>query len=153
MIRIKEDVFVTDYPHLVSTTVFIEYDGEFFPDGQWTDFAYPILNTWASTIINNMDSQDAKFELYFMDGPYKVEAEKCVDVVTLRFIHFGQENVCEFTTQCRYSELMSAVYEAIKDFNYVLFKQGFHSGKFENVYNESVVMANKLKKTIQMSHE
>ena len=150
IINVEEDIFVSKYPHIISTTLFVNHDGKCFPDNQWTDFTYPVLSTWEQLLVKNMHSADIKFELFFMDGPYKLEIAKDKNMMlTIDCINFRHEKICEYKINCSYAEFLMALYEAIKNFNYALFKKGMNKGEFEGIFNQSIESMKKLKDTIQ----
>jgi len=149
-ICLKDDIFVTDYPHIVSTTLYLKYEEKYFPDKQWTDFTHPVLNTWAGILLENKGLSNVKFELFFQDGPYKLEVVKNQFMqLTIDCINARKERTCECTIKCSYAEFLSALYEAIKSFNHILFNNGMNKGKFKPVFNQSIISMRELRNAIQ----
>ena len=84
-----------------------------------------------------------------MDGPYKLEVVKDKFMqLTIDCINIQQGN-CECTIKCSYVELLSALYDAMKFFNRVLFNNGMNKGKFEPVFYQSIISMRELKDSIQ----
>ena len=138
-ILLKNDVYTSDYPHIISTTLYFEHEGRCFPDDQWTDFTYPVLDTWALTLINNQMSSDVKFELLFMDGPYKLEITKDSTMqLMIDCVNIKQGNVCEYTVTCGYWEFLSALNETMREFVRILHDRGMDSGIFSAAYKQSI---------------
>jgi len=148
IISINNDLFFSDYPHIVSTTFFINYQGKCFPDNQWTDFTYPNLNTWTEVLLKNLGVRNVKFDLFFMDGPYKLRVHKDESMdIHINFINSRRKELCEFTAKCSYIELLRALHQATKLFCNILYEKGMNQGTFEMVYHQSVMSVKKTKKS------
>ena len=51
----------------------IEFDDFTFPDEEWTDFIYPVLNWWSNEFIKSYE-QHLEMHLLFMDGEFSIVA-------------------------------------------------------------------------------
>jgi hypothetical protein len=78
-IIIEDDYYLGDAniePHLLNCTIYFDFLDFCFPDNQWTDFPFAILCWWIRDIISNRNNEYAEFQLFFMDGPFKVNCIK-----------------------------------------------------------------------------
>ena len=114
-------VFVDDFYYAddtVDTIFYLSFNDVFFPSNQWTDFAIIVLNWWISAIIENYKKKNAKFKLFFMDGPYYVECLKHGSVVHLSFIEEKKlkQTICEGDVEIEVlvAELISVSSEIIQ---------------------------------------
>ena len=143
-------VFDNPLDDFVSTLLYIDYRGIFFPDNQWVDFTNPVLDMWQHNLIAARYSENVKFALYFMDGPFRLDVFKDDKMqLTIDAIKFGGKNeLMEFTVQCSYCDLLKALYEAIKYFNYMLYSKGIYKGKFESVYQHNINSLDEIRKIL-----
>ena len=151
-IVIDYDIYTFASPSdlFIDTKFYIDYQGKSFPSNQWTDFTNPILNMWKYNLLEARYSNNVKFSLYFMDGPYRLDVFKddkmqlTIEAVNSR----GSNEVSEFKVQCSYYDFLKSFYEAIKKFNYMLYSKGMNKGKFEDVYNQNIKTMQELKAII-----
>ena len=152
MIRIiiENDIFVSDKgSDLVNTIFYIDYQGKYFPDNQWTDFADVVLQWWTHALIKNKDLCDINFILYFMDGPFRLEVHKGDRMdLTINCINDRTTAFSELTIECSYIEFMSALYDAFKSFSFILYCNEMHKGRFEPVYRQSLITMNEIKEVL-----
>ena len=147
-IVIQEEIFTSNITTNLVLPLFLESDGTYFPNKQWTDFA-DILNMWTYTLLKHIGKKEAKFILYFMDGPYRLDVTKDKEMkVTIQCINFRNEELTEQTIQCDYVDLLTAVYKAVNKFNKILYDKEMHIGRFEAIYKQSLIASKELKVTI-----
>lgn len=53
--------------------IYIEIEGNAFPDEQWWDDSSSILQMWAQNIVKLLTGIESHCSLYFMDGDYYIE--------------------------------------------------------------------------------
>ena len=148
-IILEEDVFTTDYPHIVDTTFYIHAQGKAFPHELWTDFTYPVLDIWANTLLDNKDRGEVAYSLFFMDGPYRLDVVKGKDMnLLIQCVSSRKEEKTELTIECDYSDFLMIVYQAIRKFGKVMFNNNMHQGKFETVYRQVISNGKKVKAVI-----
>ena len=152
MVRIvvENDIFVSELSDdLVNTIFYIDYNGKYFPSNQWTDFANRVLGMWAYTLLECKDSADIKFVLYFMDGPFRMDVVKDNKMqLTIDCINSRKDEFTEFTFECSFYEFLSAMCDALKEFNLILYNNGMHKGRFEPVYRQNIITMKKLQNAI-----
>lgn len=149
-IVIDYDIFVSDTSSNIVTTFFVDYQGKCFPDNQWTDFSEPVLSMWANVLLKSRYSDNIKLSLYFMDGPFRMDVFKdrnmqlTIDCINAR----GTKEISECTITCDYYEFIEILHDAIKSFNYMLYKDGMIKGKFEPVYEQTIISMKELKEVL-----
>jgi hypothetical protein len=76
-IKVQTDQLQTELVNEDASTLLLEivweFDGLYYPEKNWTDFACVIIGWWVSTVVKIMDGED-KVNFAFMDGPYSIEA-------------------------------------------------------------------------------
>ena len=70
-IKLRTDQF--EQLNLVVGRIWLEIDGDWFPESGWDDFPVVILGWWLKAVKPLIANQAAKCECLFMDGPYKFE--------------------------------------------------------------------------------
>lgn len=151
---VKDDIFVSGYEQMINTTFYLEYNGCFFPDDQWTDFAYPVIDIWTETLLSYKNSITAKFELFFMDGSYKLSIQKHLnEMLVVRCINFRSTSTCELEFECSYLEFLDMLLIATNKFNRILREKEMHMGRFQSVFKQSVLQANRLREAIRSQKE
>lgn len=145
-IVIEDNIFVTSYTSTVDTTFFIVYKNKAFPFEQWTDFTFPILEEWKCDMLNYKESSNAKFTLYFHDGPFWLEVfkddkmELKIDCVNDRY-----KRRIEETIYCNYYDFLKIIYKSLKTFIKILYKNGMNVGAFSSVYEQLVLSQKELR--------
>ena len=109
---------------------FIQSNGVFFPFQGWDDFYLPIIAHWVSEMIKYKNCNEAKFSVYFMDGPYCLHFRKKGENLTINGVHeddFAFENsFCETLNYDEVKEmLLSLAAEIVKS----LLFQGYDKDK------------------------
>lgn len=147
-IIIEEEMFTSNVTKNIVLPLFLEYDGTYFPDKHWTDFA-DVLNMWTYALIGHIREDESKFKLYFMDGPYRLDVTKDKEMkTTIQCINFRNKELTERTIQCHYADLLIAVYKAVKKFSKILYDKKMNTGRFEDVYKQSLLTSKELKTAI-----
>lgn len=147
-IVIQDEIFTSNITTNIVLPLHLDYDGMYFPDKQWTDFA-DILNMWTYKLLMHIREDESKFILYFMDGPYRLDVTKDKEMkITIRCINFRNKELTEQTIQCDYVDLLIAVYKAVNKFSKILYGKEMHIGRFENIYKQSLIASKELKATI-----
>ena len=92
----------------------------YFPCKDWTDFSSSVLFQWIENVLRNRGVNGASYELWFMDGPYRVNVFQHSGEMTLTGIcsRYGDETL--FTLTCRYEELLEELLHAVKRLAYIL---------------------------------
>jgi hypothetical protein len=128
----NEKFFISNYPFYVDTMFHIEYNGQFFPDKYWTDLTSSVLSMWTFNLVENSHKRKAKFELYFMDGPYRLDIIKKQDSVQMNCVdsHIDDDNIV-LTINCSYDILLKEVCNALKSLDHNVFEL-YEWGKIEN---------------------
>lgn len=92
----------------------------YFPCKDWTDLSSSVLFQWIENVLRNRGRDGASYELWFMDGPYKVNVFQDNGELTLTGICFrhGDETLFELT--CRYEELLEELLHAVKRLEFIL---------------------------------
>lgn len=150
-IVVDYDIFTYETSNAVFTTLFIDYHGKFFPDSQWNDFTDSVLSMWTYAVLKHRNLYEVKFELYFMDGPFRMDVFKNKDMqLTINCINGrGDNEILMYTIICNYYDFLIVLYDAIKSFNYILYSNGINTGRFESVYNQTIISMRELKEVIK----
>lgn len=139
-ILVLDDIFVTQNVHVVSSHICLEYNNFYFPCEDWTDFAFPILEEWKNNLIQVLHSDNTYFNLYFHDGPFWLEVYKNENMeLKIECISDRKVRKTELVIYCKYRELLEAIYNALKMFSKVLYKNGMHEGAFASVYEQTIL--------------
>ena len=147
-IVIGTDILVSDYSHNIDTVFFIHYQGKSFPCERWTDFSYPILNTWTNLMLRNTYNDHARYDLFFQDGPYKMIIRKTLANLEIDCIHLNQ-NTIELSFECTFLHFLSALYDAHKTLSNILYQNGLHLGMFKPAYEQTILTTKELKLAIK----
>ncbi len=92
----------------------------YFPCRDWTDFTSSVLFQWIENVLRNRGRNGAGYELWFMDGPYKVNVFQDNGEMTLTGICFRHGDETLFQLTCRYEELLEELLHAVKRLAYIL---------------------------------
>lgn len=153
-IIIEDDIFVTSNTHLVDTKIHLENDGHCFPSATWTDFTFPILEEWKYNLFAAKYSDNISFNLYFHDGSYWLEVYKNENMeLEIKWINDRSIKEIELTTYCTYYEFMQELYNALKTFAKILYKNNMNQGDFSSVYEQTLVSINELKVILKQKEE
>jgi len=148
-IIVNGDIHTSIQTTNLATVLYLDYCGKFFPNNQWTDLTYPVLCMWTYNLIRYKDSKDIKFELYFMDGPYRMDVHIDSNMqLTIDCINSTKDEIIELTIKCSYCELVSALNNAFNSFNHVLQYNDLNEGRFEPIYRQSLLCRTELKAVI-----
>ena len=85
-----------------------EFDGLYYPEENWTDFACVIIGWWVSTVVKIMEGED-KASFVFMDGPYSIEVRYNREAREVEIMPKGIRNT--WKTDIR--ELIEALAQAV----------------------------------------
>ena len=111
----------------VTVTFYISFNGQAFPDNQWTDFAVIVLNWWLSEIQNSLNQDNARFSLTFMDGPYYVDCSKHGSMVHMDFIEEKREKKilgeCDIEAKELLAEVARASSKILETFRHHIFRK------------------------------
>ena len=77
----------------MTSTIYFDFINETFPNAEWTDFSLVILCWWIRDIISNRNNDHAKFQLWFMDGPFRVDCVKEMEKIHMKCVRFEIETV------------------------------------------------------------
>ena len=147
-IVILDEIITSNITTNLVLPLYLDYNGTYFPNNQWTDFV-DILNMWTYTLLRHIREDESKFILYFMDGPYRLDVTKNKKMkTTIKCINFRNKELIEQTIQCDYVDLLIAVHKAVKKFSKILYNKKLHTGRFEDVYKQSLIANKELKVAI-----
>lgn len=146
-IVVGNDIYTYVNSDSIMTTLYVDNQGECFPDCQWTDLTKAVLGIWLYNLLEIKYLSNTKAKLYFMDGPFYMTIFKDEDMqLTIDCINArGRMEVIEFTFNCSYKEMMSSMLNAFKSFNKLLFSNGMHTGRFEPTYRRNMLSMNEIK--------
>ncbi len=149
-IVIGNSIFISEDSDNIVTEFYIKCNGVCFPYDHWTDLTIPVLNMWFNKLINNSESQELEFILYFMDGPYKLDISKDNKMqLKVGCIESRETNRCKYMFECDYYVFLKALYYAFKEINFLLYTYGLHKGRFNTIYSENIVSMKKIKEIIK----
>jgi len=77
---IKDNVFTSNVTSIICTDIYIACNGICFPSNDWNDFTDILLGTWAHVMLEKRYKRNKTFELYFMDGSYRMIVHKDKDM-------------------------------------------------------------------------
>ena len=100
--------------------IWMEIDGEAFPDTDWDDFSHILLGWWSSALFSFSDASEG-FEWLFMDGPYEIVVRRKGDALALSCM---REDRCLLSGECSFQDLANALYNALKRMGYLLHEKG-----------------------------
>jgi len=149
-IIIDDDIATSSITDNISTTFYIDYLGKCFPDNQWSDLTFPVLNMWAVKLMGNISSSNSKFRLYFMDGPFWLDVTKNGQNLMIECVNGRSERLVEYVIECSCFDFLNSLYDATKKLSYILYFNGMHIGAFESVYNQTLSDIKHLKALIRV---
>ena len=153
-ISLDNEMFSSDNATDIVALLSISYDENYFPNSKWTDFVCSVLGMWAHTLQVNETLSNVNFSLYFMDGPYRLDAFKDENMwLILKCINSRSTDIVEYTFQCEYYEMVEALREAFKKITYILHSRRMHDGKHRLTYEQSLITAQKLKQILDRSNK
>lgn len=133
-IHLKNDIWTSQTSQVIDTTFYLENYGEFFPDDQWTDLTYPVIDIWAQQIISYKNNPSGKVELFFMDGPYKLIVRKTtVDMLAVQCVNFRDQPLCEMEFECSYRDFFDMLLVAVKDLDRILYEHELNGKQIREV--------------------
>ncbi len=69
----------------ISTVFYIQIGDFYFPDPEWTDLTYSVLQMWTQKLVSAISHSN---HLYFLDGPFSLKITPLRnDEITLYFMH------------------------------------------------------------------
>jgi len=77
----------------MTCTIYFDFSGQIFPDMEWTDFPLIIFSWWIRDIISTRNNDHAKFQLWFMDGPFRVDCVKEMEKIHMKCVRFNDTEV------------------------------------------------------------
>ena len=108
----------------LSSPIWVEIDGEAFPDTDWDDFSRILLGWWSNALLSYTDSS-VGFRLDFMDGPYEIIVSRKGDAWALSCM---RDDRCLLSGECSFQDLANALYNALKRMGYLLHEKGLDQG-------------------------
>jgi len=145
-IVIEDDVFVTKNTNVVDTKIHIKHNGYCFPSDTWNDFTFPILEEWKNNLLKVKDSNNSSVKLFFHDGPFWLEVYKDDNMkLKVDCINDRTTKNTDLTICCGYYEFLYSIFNAMKTFIKVLYRNNLHEGSFDSVYRQTVLSVNELK--------
>jgi hypothetical protein len=108
----------------LSSPIWVEIDGEAFPDTDWDDFSHILLGWWSSALFSFSHASEG-FEWLFMDGPYEIVVRRKGDALALSCM---RDDHCLLSGECSFQDLANALYNALKRMGYLLHEKGLDQG-------------------------
>lgn len=145
-IVIEDDIFITTNENVVSSSIYIQSNNDFFPNNKWSDFVFPMLEEWKNNLIPINNLNNATVNLYFHDGPFWLKVKKnenrkleieCMSDRTIR--------KSMLTIYCDYDEFLNCLYNAFKKFLKILYSNGMNKGKYSSVYKQTILSIKEMK--------
>ena len=138
-IIVDKKISTSNYSNNIMTECYIEYQEKCFPDKQWTDFTEAVTTSWIILLLKYRCKCNVSFSMYFMDGPFRLDVYKNNKMeLTINCINFrGTEEISELSFTCKYIDMISALYDATKSFNFILKSEGLHIGRFKPTYDQT----------------
>ena len=130
----------------------IEENGYCFPSDDWTDFVFPVLEWWKNNLISARFATKYSFRLPFHDGPFWLEVYKG-NKMDLKIECISDRTIkkTELTVYCRYYEFLQELYNALKTFGKILYKNNMDKGTFCSVYQQTISSINELKEILRQN--
>ncbi len=85
-----------------------------FPAEDWTDFYREIIADWVAVLNENSKVSISSFELYFMDGPYRLFCEKEGDTLNISGVD-GHDESTVFSETSSFDKLFEQIKEISKN--------------------------------------
>ena len=153
-IVIEDDVFVTENTHMVDTKIHIKHNTYCFPSDTWSDFTFPILEEWKNNLIKVRDTNNTSTKLFFHDGPYWLEVFKNDNMeLKVDCINDRTTKKTDLTIHCGYYEFLYAIFNTLKAFTKVLYRNNLHEGSFESIYQQTILSVNEIKEVLVLAEE
>ena len=148
-IVIEDDIFVAENTNVIDTKIHIKHNDYCFPNDTWSDFAFPILEEWKNNLLKIKQSNNISVKLFFHDGPFWLEVYKSDNMeLKVDCINDRTAKKADLTICCGYYEFLHAIFNAMKTFTKVLYRNNLHEGSFESVYQQTIQSVNELKKEL-----
>ena len=150
-IVIDNNIFTYDTSDYVFTGICAFYNGKFFPSVGWNDFTDVLLRTWTHVMLEKRYTRNKTFELYFMDGDYRMIIHKDKDMqLTVNCVEDrGKREKLELSFKCGYFRFLESLYSATKSFNEILLSNNLTTGKYEPVFRQTILSMNELENAIK----
>ena len=152
IIFLSEDDLLVNYESAptVDTVFYVQVNGSCFPDNLWTDFTYPVLCMWAESLLRNKGRLRTQYDLWFMDGPFRIAVRQNREALFLEGINGRADDRVEFTFCCTASELLHELLCAfIKLERIVLTNENFQNqGIKEHILNTIYHYKEKIKNAL-----
>lgn len=108
------DIYISNTSSgIIDTPLCVQVGTRFFPDRQWTDLTYPVLCLWADNLLRNQNRKNEKYDLHFMDGPYRLHIEQAENQLTIHGISERETYETVFSYCCTYSDMLQALLRAL----------------------------------------
>ena len=145
-ITVDNNVFTYDSSEYVFTDIYVSYEGKCFPSNDWNDFTDVLLRTWAHVMLEKRYKKNKTFELYFMDGDYRMIVHKDNDLqLTVNCVKDrGEHEKLELSFKCGYFRFLGLLYSATKVFNEILISNNLTTGKYEPVFRQTILSMDEL---------
>lgn len=125
--------------------IWVEIDGEAFPDTDWDDFSHTLLGWWSNALLSYTDSS-VGFRLDFMDGPYEIIVSRKGDAWALSCM---REDRCLLSGECSFQDLVNALYDALKKLHFLLHENASPERTTAWMEEELRLRTDRLRKLIQ----
>jgi hypothetical protein len=138
-INLFDDVEYSKLSGSINTTFYIICGKVCFPDIQWTDFSDNILGMWSSVYLDSIKSNKNDFQLYFMDGPYRIDCLKNKDIIELKCLDMHNHKMPDIKCCCQVNinDFTQIIYNAILKLDAIISNLGLIS-KVENELHANI---------------
>ena len=129
----SKESFSDGQAQYIDMIIYIGLGKTYFPCKDWTDMADSVLFQWIENVLRNRGRDNTHYELFFMDGPYKIDVFQETSEVILRGTCFRGDNETVFEFKCSYKALVSELLSATKTLQNILKTNPLFSHHFENI--------------------
>lgn len=111
---------------LIDSVIFIRTDQGTFPDKNWTDYSLSLLCMWCEDILRMSTRENETCILYFMDGPYWIEAQKKGEIFEFEARWDKKDYQGDFqgvfTFQCSLEDFLEEILRAFRKMLKILYQ-------------------------------
>lgn len=117
----------------IDMIIYVRLGETYFPCKAWTDMATSVLFQWIENVLRNRGRDNTHYELFFMDGPYKIDVFQRTSEVILQGTCFRDNNTTLFEFTCSYKALLLELLSATKCLKNILKENPLFSHHFEDI--------------------
>lgn len=129
----SKEIFSDGQARYIDMIIYIKLGETCFPCKDWTDMATSVLFQWIENVLRNRGRNNTHYELFFMDGPYKIDVFQRNSGVILQGKCFRDSNETLFEFTCSYKALVLELLSATKCLKNILKVNPLFSHHFEDI--------------------